>query len=287
LISILAPAKVNLTLRVLGHRPDGYHDIESVVQKISLFDRITLTPRKKPGVELSCVATAIPSGPENLAHKAATLLLGAARISNRGISITLDKHIPQGAGLGGGSSDAAAVLMGLTNLFDIPLPHGRLHEIAADIGSDVPLFLYPSPSLITGRGEHVKPAPLRINACFVVVYPEFEVSTAWAYANFRLTKKPRKYRISTLNKVEWEEIAPDRWQDFLVNDLEPAVTMHHPEISRCRNDLVRLGARASLMSGSGSAVFGLFEDLPTARNAVSGLIAEGWRTVFAAVPLFS
>jgi 4-diphosphocytidyl-2-C-methyl-D-erythritol kinase len=271
LTCILAPAKVNLTLKVIRKRPDGYHDIESLVQKISVFDRITLTPREKPGIEVICSTPTVPSGPDNLAHKAATLLLEASGLSGKGISITIDKRIP----------------MGLTNLLDISIPPGRLHEIAADIGSDVPLFLHPSPSLITGRGEEVKPAPIRINAFFVVVYPGFEVSTAWAYANFRLTKKPWKYTISTLNKVEWGEMAPDRWQDLLVNDLEPAVTMRHPEISRCRNDLVRFGARASLMSGSGSAVFGLFENLHTARNAATGLIAEGWQTAFAAEPLFS
>jgi 4-diphosphocytidyl-2-C-methyl-D-erythritol kinase len=287
LISLLAPAKVNLTLKIIAQRSDGYHDIESVVQKISVFDKITLKRMKNSGIEVKCSMPSVPSGPENLAHRAASLLLRASGMSSRGISITIEKHIPPGAGLGGGSSDAATVLMGLTNLFDISLPHEKLQEIASEIGSDVPLFLHPSPSLITGRGENVKPAPAWIRAFFVVVYPGFEVSTSWAYANFRLTKNPRKYTISTLHKVERGEMAPNRWQDFLVNDLEPAVTRRHPEISRCKNDLVQLGARASLMSGSGSAVFGLFEDLSTAKKAASKLIAEGWHTAQAAAPLFS
>jgi 4-diphosphocytidyl-2-C-methyl-D-erythritol kinase len=126
-----------------------------------------------------------------------------------------------------------------------------------------------------------------INAFFVVVFPGFEISTHWAYSNFRLTKNTRKYTISTLHKVEWGELAPDLWQDFLMNDLEPAITMRHPEIGRCKQDLVRFGARASLMSGSGSAVFGLFEDWHTAEQASADLIAEGWHTALAAMPLFS
>jgi 4-diphosphocytidyl-2-C-methyl-D-erythritol kinase len=286
-ISLLAPAKVNLNLRIIGARPDGYHDIESIVQKISIYDTITLNRSDRPGIELSCSSRAIPSGPENLAHKAAELLLGTAGITGKGISINIEKHIPQGAGLGGGSSDAATVLMGLMHLFEIDLLPDALIEIGAEIGSDVPLFLRSSPSLVTGKGEKVKPAPILITAFLVVVYPGFEVSTAWAYDNFRLTKKTCKYTISTLDRAEWGEMAPNRWQDFLVNDLEPAVTKLHPEISRCKSDLVRFGARASLMSGSGSAVFGLFEDLRTARSAASRLNAKGWHTVRTAVPIFS
>jgi 4-diphosphocytidyl-2-C-methyl-D-erythritol kinase len=287
LIQLLAPAKVNLYLKIVGQRPDGYHDIESVVQKISIYDRITLTEEQKTGIKILSSTPAIPSGPENLAYKAADLLLKAAGMSNRGVQITIEKNIPAGAGLGGGSSDAATVLLGLTNLFGISLPYGKLHEIACGIGSDVPLFLHPSPSLIAGRGDIVKPAPFWTSAFFVVVFPGFEVSTSWAYSNFRLTKKTRKYTISRLHKVERGELAPDQWQHLLVNDLEPAVAMHYPEIGRCKSDLVRSGARASLMSGSGSAVFGLFGDRRTAEQASAYLVAEGWHTAAAAVPLFS
>jgi 4-diphosphocytidyl-2-C-methyl-D-erythritol kinase len=141
--------------------------------------------------------------------------------------------------------------------------------------------------LITGRGDIVKPAPLWTRAFLVVVFPGFEVSTTWAYSNFRLTKKIRKYTISRHHKVELGELAPDRWQELLVNDLEPAVMMSHPEIGRCKKDLVRFGARASLMSGSGSTVFGLFEDRRTAEEASADLIAEGWHTALAVMPLFS
>jgi len=287
LIHLLAPAKVNLHLRVLGVRPDGYHDLESVVQKISLYDKITLVEEEQPGIRVTCAEPGVPSGPENLAHKAAALLMDVSGIEGRGVSILVEKHIPHGAGLGGGSSDAAAVLLGLTDLFGLSIGPDHLHELAARIGSDVPLFLHPSPSMVTGRGEIVRRAPLWIDAFFVVVFPGFEISTQWAYSNFRLTKKTCKYTISTLKKVEGGKLAPDRWQDLLVNDLEAAVMTRYPEICRCREDLVRFGARASLMSGSGSAVFGLFGDKHTARRAVESIVAEGRHSALVAEPLFS
>ncbi len=287
MIRLLTPAKVNLNLRVLGLRADGYHEIESMVQKISLYDKITLVEEDRPRIRVDCVTPGIPSGPANLAHKAAALLLDASGLKEKGVSIHLEKHIPHGAGLGGGSSDAAAVLLGLNDLFDLSIDADRLHELAARIGSDVPLFLHPSPSRVTGRGEIVSPAPMLIDGFFAVVFPGFEISTQWAYSNFRLTKNTRKYRISTLKKVEGGKLAPDRWQDLLVNDLEAAVLKRHPEIGRCKQDLVRFGARASLMSGSGSAVFGLFEDRATARRAVEGIVAEGWHSALVAEPIFS
>ena len=287
MIHLLAPAKINLHLRITGLRPDGYHDIESVVQKISLYDRITLAEEDQPGIRVTCAEPGVPSGPENLTHKAAARMMEASGIEGRGVSIIREKHIPHGAGLGGGSSDAATVLRGISDLFGLSIGSDHLHEIAAGIGSDVPLFLYPSPSLITGRGEIIRRAPFRVDAFFVVVFPGFEVSTQWAYSNFRLTKKPCKYTISTLKKVEGEKLHPDHWQDLLVNDLETAVLTRNPEIGRCKQDLVRFGARASLMSGSGSAVFGLFEDRYTAQRATEGIVAEGWHSASMAEPIFS
>ena len=287
MIHLLAPAKINLHLRVTGSRPDGYHNIESVVQKISLYDRITLVEKDRPGINVTCEKPGVPSGPENLAHKAAVGLMEASGIEERGVSIVLEKHIPHGAGLGGGSSDAAAVLRGISDLFGLSIGPDHLHKIAAGLGSDVPLFLNPSPSLITGRGEIIRRAPFRVEAFFVVVFPGFEVSTQWAYSNFRLTKKPCKYTISTLKKVEGGKLHPDHWQDLLVNDLETAVLTRNPEIGRCKQDLVRFGARASLMSGSGSAVFGLFEDQATAQRAAEGIVGEGWHSAWVAEPLFS
>ncbi|MDF1536251.1 MAG: 4-(cytidine 5'-diphospho)-2-C-methyl-D-erythritol kinase [bacterium] len=287
MIRLLAPAKVNLTLKVLGKRPDGYHDIESLVQKVSLYDRITIREVSDPGIHVTCSDPTVPSGPGNLVYQAAQLIMEATRTAGKGISIDLEKRIPHGAGLGGGSSDAAAVIMGLNTLWNLSLSLMEMEEVAARIGSDVPLFLHPSPSVISGRGEVVTPAPARIRAVFLIVFPGFSVSTRWAYSNFRLTKDHGKYRISALQRAERGELPPDRWQGFIVNDLEAAVSNKHPEIGRCIEDLLLLGAGASQMSGSGSAVFGLFEDRFVAQKAASSLLAGGGRAVFITMPLFS
>ncbi|MDF1525494.1 MAG: 4-(cytidine 5'-diphospho)-2-C-methyl-D-erythritol kinase [bacterium] len=287
MIRLLAPAKVNLTLRVLGRREDGYHEIESLVQKISLYDRITLSERGEPGIHLTCSDPSLPTGPDNLAYLAAQLIMEDSQTREKGISIHLDKAIPHGAGLGGGSSDAASVLMGLNTLWKLSRTREELAEFAQKIGSDVPLFLHPSPSLITGRGEKIEPSPILINATYVVVSPEFSVSTQWAYSNFRLTKEPDKYTLSGLHRTEKEALPPDQWQNLLINDLEEAVTTRHPEIGRCKEDLLRAGASASLMSGSGSTVFGLFEDRQTAEKAVAHLMEGGSRVAQIASPIFS
>ena len=145
MIRVLAPAKVNLVLKILRKREDGYHDIESLVQKISIYDRITITREDEPGIRLTCTDPTLPAGDGNLAFRAAQLILRKSRLPDSGISLHLDKGIPHGAGLGGGSSDAAAVLMGINSLFKLPWTREELAEIGREIGSDVPLFLFPSP----------------------------------------------------------------------------------------------------------------------------------------------
>ncbi|UCG37788.1 MAG: 4-(cytidine 5'-diphospho)-2-C-methyl-D-erythritol kinase [bacterium] len=287
MIRILAPAKVNLRLKVLGRRPDGYHDIESLVQKISLYDRIAISRAREPGIRIACSDPTIPCDAGNLAFRAARAIMDEAGVRDSGVFIQLEKQIPHGAGLGGGSSDAAAVLLGLNTLLGLSIPRSRIEELAAQIGADVPLFLHPSPAVISGRGETVRPAPVWVNAVFVVVFPGFPVSTKWAYSNFRLTKEPDKYTISALYRTESGQLPPNRWGDLLVNDLEAVVVSRHREIGRCKEGLVDLGARASLMSGSGSAVFGLFEDRQTAEQAAAGLSDEGGRVAIVALPLFS
>ena len=287
MIRLLAPAKVNLSLRILGRRQDGFHEIESLVQKISIYDRISISERTNQGIGLTCSDPSLPTGPDNLAHRAAQLFIESSGIREKGISIHLDKVIPHGAGLGGGSSDAATVLMGLNTLFKLSWTREQLTELGQEIGSDVPLFLYPSPALVSGRGEIVKSSPILLNAVFVVVFPGFSVSTQWAYSNFRLTKEPDKYTISGLYRTARGELPPDQWQTLLVNDLEEAVTTRHPEIGRCKEDLLRAGACASLMSGSGSAVFGLFEDRRAAEKAAERLREGGSQFTHVALPIFS
>jgi 4-diphosphocytidyl-2-C-methyl-D-erythritol kinase len=287
MIRLLAPAKVNLTLRILGKREDGYHDIESLVQKITLYDQISIRETPEPGIQLTCSDPTIPSGPTNLVYKAAQAVMEATGRTEKGVFIELEKRIPHGAGLGGGSSDAASTIMGLNSLWDLAMPLEEQVRIAALIGSDIPLFLHPSPSVISGRGELVTAVPDHIRAAFVVVFPGFTVSTQWAYSNFRLTKEHGKYTISELQRTGWGELPPDRWQELLVNDLEAAVRTKHPEIGRCIEELSLQGADAAQMSGSGSAVFGLFEDKLAAQDAATSFLAKEGYAAFVAMPIFS
>ena len=267
MIRLLAPAKVNLTLQIHNQRPDGYHGIESLVQKVDFYDRIMLENSPDGRITLQCNDPTLPTDSGNIAQRAAELLRESADIPAKGVRIHLDKRIPHGAGLGGGSSNAAAVLLGLNLIWKLSLDRDVLLGIAEQLGSDVPLFLHPSPAVIRGKGEIVKPSDLRINAVFVIVYPDVAVSTRWAYSNFRLTKSPGEYRISPLSKAMGGELSPDMWGGLLVNDLETCVFERFPQVKRCKEVLIRHGARASLMSGSGSAVFGLFENMGDAKKA--------------------
>jgi 4-diphosphocytidyl-2-C-methyl-D-erythritol kinase len=285
MISVLAPAKVNLTLRVLSKRPDGYHEIQSLVQKIGLYDRITLAENPKVGIQFTCSDPALPTDSKNLAYRAAEIFQKKMKF-DRGVRIHLEKKIPYGAGLGGGSSDAAAVLLGLPLLWDRSMVREDLLRMAEMLGSDVPLFLHSSPALIRGRGEVVEPVDIPLDAVYVIVYPGFTVSTAWAYSNFRLTKIPGNYTISELYGNAGGKLPPDRWGDLLVNDLETCVVQRYPEIARAKELLLRFGAKASMMSGSGSAVFGLFEDSRTAENAAQRMAGREFRA-WTALPIFS
>jgi len=286
-MEILAPAKINLSLRILGKRPDGFHEIESLVQKVDLFDRITFTNASDNRISLVCSDPDIPGDENNLAHRAAVILAEAAGVRDRGVRIELEKNIPSGAGLGGGSSDAAAVLMGLSSFWDFSPNTGFLADLGAQLGSDVPLFLYPSPAIIKGRGEIVLPLTARLSGYFVIIYPGFSVPSQWAYSNFRLTKTADKYRISALSKAEGGELLPDDWSSLLVNDLEAAVIQKYPEIAKAKEALLEAGARAALMSGSGSAVFGLFDERETAHRAAGIMSVSGGYRIITAKPLLS
>ncbi len=282
MIEILAPAKVNLTLRVLGKRPDGYHDLESLTCQMDLCDRLRIT-EEPSAISFSCDREEL-AGPDNLAWRAALLLKERSR-TPRGAALRLEKRIPAGAGLGGGSSDAAAALRGLSRLWGLGWDTPRLAELGAGLGSDVPLFLHPSPALMTGRGETVTPLQVRVDAHFLLVYPGFPVSTAWAYGNFRLTRKGSEDRIARLLDKLREGIVPDSWGEVLVNDLEEGVFPRYPVLRELKELLLRQGARASLLSGSGSTVFGLFDQREAAEDAAGALAhREGW-SVFLARPV--
>ena len=266
-------AKVNLTLDVLWKRVDGYHAIESVMQSISLHDTLTISLGGEPGVRLNCDAPGIPTGEENLACKAASLFFGRLGTA-RALDICIEKRIPQKAGLGGGSSNAAAVVRGLNHLLGRSMSADDLGILAAEIGADVPFFLVGGTAFVRGRGEEIQPLPDIRTRWLVIVKPTFGVSTAWAYRRLDEVRIAEQYFYSRrmLRCIQHESC--ERLPELLGNDLEmPALERYH-EILDIKEDILRAGASGALMCGSGSAVFGLFDSEDEARAGAEALGAR-------------
>jgi len=258
-----APAKINWFLSITGKRKDGYHNILSLMQGIGLYDELTFA--QADGLDLISGMDIPPE--ENLVCKAASAL--GKRVScDKGAKISLKKNIPSGAGLGGGSSDAAWTLKGLNMLWKLKLGSTELSSIAAEIGSDVPFFLQGPCALIEGRGEILKPLKVLYSTVLLLVKPSVSVSTAWAYASYdalpKLTKKAIdiKLLIQALNRQDFASL------DTLINnDLEYAVAERYPVIKDIKTRLMQSGAMLSAMTGSGSAVFGVFQNRKKAEKA--------------------
>ena len=275
-LSVKAPAKINLFLRVTGRRADGYHTLQTRMQKVGLFDLLKVQ-RGGEGVRLHCVGADLPENADNLVHRAAALFLETvAQRRGRtlgGVKISLTKNIPIAAGLGGGSSDAAAALKALNSLFETGLTAGELAAMGLELGADVPFFLADTPAaLAVGIGEILTPvAPL--SGCFVLlVNPGFSVSTRWVYQTFALTKEEK----TTIFKNFRESADPagqpclsatvEGLPAALENDLETVTITRYPEIGRIKEELLAHGAVAALMSGSGPTVFALFSDQQAAET---------------------
>jgi 4-diphosphocytidyl-2-C-methyl-D-erythritol kinase len=257
------PAKINWFLCITGKRNDGYHNILSLMQCIGLYDELTFEQSDR----LDLISDMDISPEENLVFKAASAL--GKRVScDKGAKISLKKNIPSGAGLGGGSSDAACTLKGLNMLWKLELGSTELFSIASEIGSDVPFFLQGPCALIEGRGEILKPLKVLFPTVLLLVKPSVSVSTAWAYASYdarlKLTKKPVdiKLFIQALNRQDFAFL------DMLINnDLEYAVAERYPVIKDIKTRLMQSGAMLSAMTGSGSAVFGVFQNRKKAEKA--------------------
>jgi 4-diphosphocytidyl-2-C-methyl-D-erythritol kinase len=260
---VRAFAKINLDLRVLGKRPDGYHELRTIFQTISLADTIDVafTRARQASIELED-PLAIP---DNLVVRAARLAFDAMRVTGR-LRIRLTKRIPMGAGLGGGSSDAAAILLALPALAGRPIPLPQLTEIAADLGSDVPFFLLGGTAAGIGRGTELFPLPDVPHFPGVLLTPGVHVNTAQAYRDLspRLTTDLQRNKMYSFQSLTWGEegLAGAR------NDFEDVVFEQYPALAALKKRLVRAGATAALMTGSGSALFGLFPDSNVARSAI-------------------
>lgn len=267
MIAASSPAKVNLILRVLRRREDGYHDIASLMQKVSLADEMEFAPRRS-GIALACPGSDLPTGEGNLVVRAARALFAEAGFTG-GVAITLRKRIPTAAGLGGGSSNAATTLVTLNDLFGLGFGRDRLIRIGARIGADVPFFLCGSAAWAFGIGEILEPAVIPAGMWFVLVNPGFEVSTKWVYEslNLPLTKETIHYSIPTFSGAR--ELAA-----ALTNDLERVTVSRFPLLDELKGFLRKHGALGSLMSGSGPTVFGLFDSESDAIRAEGALTAS-------------
>ncbi len=268
-----APAKINWFLSVLGRRDDGYHDIRSLMQTVDLYD--TLTFEAAGSLEVISDIPGLAEG-DNLVMHAARAVRKAAD-PGRGARIRVTKEIPVAAGLGGGSSDAAATIIGLNRFWGLGLDPEALHKIAASIGSDVPFFIDAGLAVAEGRGERITVLQDAPEVSLLLVNPGIAVSTAWAYRSWQigLTKKTIDIKLfcQTLARKDFNSLPV-----MLVNDLEDAVIAAHPEIGRIKGDLVRYGAAAAAMSGSGSTVFGVFSS-PEEANRAADRMGQYWNRV--------
>ena len=267
-IRITAPAKVNTVLRVIGRRENGYHDLQMVMVPLSLADELAIS-RAGSGIELTVdgASDAGMNGPKNLAWRAALLMQEAAGRSD-GVRIALAKRVPVAAGMGGGSSDAAAVLRGLNLLWGLHWPLERLAALGSRLGADVPFFCQEGPAFVEGIGDRVLPYETFPKLLFLIVNPGFAVPTPWVYQQWdlQLTGQPPDARVRPLFQAVSDVVAS------LQNDLERVTIPAHPEIAAIKDALMEAGASGSLMSGSGPTVFGIFESSPAlecAREAIA------------------
>ncbi|BAF58277.1 4-diphosphocytidyl-2C-methyl-D-erythritol 2-phosphate synthase [Pelotomaculum thermopropionicum SI] len=266
-ITALARAKINLTLDVLGKRPDGYHEVEMVMQSIELHDRLEFRPCAAGGISLAVEGADLPPGKENLVYRAAELLRAAGGV-RAGAEIRLKKAIPVAAGLGGGSADAAAALVALNEMWNTGFSPAGLMELAEQLGSDVPFGLMGGTALARGRGERLE----RLFPCpplgLVLVKPPFGVSTAEVYRAFKPGLNPKKAdaqaMVRAIKKGDAADIAA-----CLGNALEPVTVKMYPEVAEIKKKLMEAGALGALMAGSGPTVFGLTADLESARQVAA------------------
>ncbi len=285
---IEAPAKINLTLDIKSKRPDGYHEIETVMHQIDLMDRVFIKSVKK-GIKLETDSSLIPNNEENLAYRAAALVLREYG-SGEGIEIFIEKNIPVGAGLAGGSTDAAAVLLGINEIYNYNIPQAILMKMAGEIGSDVPFCLLGrslvvkegkpwlrnmlvrmgATALARGRGEILIPLKSAVSLIMVLVKPDFQLSTAEVYKEFDFKKVNRFPDTSTFLDA-WDKCDIISIASNLENVLESVSIKKYPQIYVIKEELIRMGALNAVMSGSGPSVFGIFREKEKACKAVEML----------------
>ena len=270
-------AKINWTLRVLGRRPDNYHELHTIFQTVTLHDRLRFTLRDDDRLEIRCDAPGIPVDETNLIHRASVALKERYGI-RKGATIELEKHIPAGGGLGGGSSNAAIALMGLTHIWGIEATGSELCGVGATLGADVPFFFTGGTAEGTGLGTRISPLADVADVRLLIVTPGVKVSTGEAYKALSAPALTKQGSDIILSSSRADAKISDSVPYHLYNDFERVVLRLEPEIARAKNALVEAGARASLLAGSGSSVFGIFDSSESQERAAQRLKAEkGWR----------
>lgn len=267
---VRCPAKVNLVLRVLGKRDDGFHELLTLFQAVGLWDELSV--EEGSGLELTCDDPSIPTGDDNLVLRAARRLGTERGAEGKGATFRLRKAIPAGGGLGGGSSDAAGALLALDRLWGLALPNDRLAAHAAALGSDVAFFLVGGTAIGTGRGERIRPLASGLDRALILGTPPFPIATSEVYRRLRvpLTPPPDDVTVQRL----FTKLVEGKDFGAAVNDLEPVVLEGWPSLASFRAALAESGAKSAMVSGSGSTVFGIFESEHAADGAASELRAR-------------
>ena len=282
-ITVFAPAKINMILRILDRRPDGFHNLWSIMQTVALQDEVQIRLRAgRQDIQLRCDATQLAADQSNLVYRAAAEVLARAQQSI-GLDIELRKRIPMGAGLGGGSSDAAATIIGLNRLLQLEWSPTQMAEAGQLIGSDVPFFLFAPSAFVAGRGETVRPVVVEGMRWVVLVNPGFGVNTKWAYQELAATRAA----VTPLSLVQRELDRQSRvtWTQLIAaaeNDFEAPVFAAYGKLREIKRSLQAHGAEIALLSGSGATVFGVFGDEARARLAQAQFASENLMNVFVA-----
>ena len=282
-IHVRAPAKINLILRILDRLPNGYHRIWSVMHTVDLADRLTVRHvGPTPGVRVSCNDASVPEGTDNLVHRAAETVLKEAGLKV-GLAIDLDKQIPMAAGLGGGSSDAAATISGIVRLFDLGWSPAEMAKLGSQLGSDVAFFFFAPSALVCDWGQAVFPVSMTGERWIVLVNPGFPIETKWAYERLSTTRTgvspigPQLEAIQQNQSATWDELI-----GLMENDFEPALFPVFPDLVKLKTELLAAGAQAAMISGSGATMLGIFPDEETAIQAQYALSRDARRRVMVA-----
>jgi len=285
-IHVSTPAKLNVRLKVMGRRPDGYHDLMSIMVPVGLYDRMDLRVTPHNGIKISCRGLPAPADETNLACRAARAFFSKTGIDH-GVLIELTKNIPVAAGLGGGSSDAACVLKVLNQYYSSPLPAMELANLALGLGADVPFFLEERPCIARGIGEILEPILNWPEFWYIIVMPPVQVPTSWVYGSLNAPLSDRSSELELTNEAYQYIIEHLKKDPFIIgplldNDLERITAGRFPLIVRIKTVLTEAGAEGALMSGSGPSVFGVFQSREKALQVQAALADSGLGELFLA-----